>query len=412
MRILLGLFLSLTIAPYLRAEKTPVKSDRQWILVTTPELREAAAPLVERREKQNWKTRVITVHPVAGDENQPQLGSLAAKEIKDKLAACCASFTGMTSILIVGHWDANGVRAPVGKAGRMEGIWTDHPLGLPDEDGAVTVAVGRLPARSSEQVGTYVEKIIAFEDTHADQNQISLLIGDPGGKSMVEKAIANEVIKSAVTDRLNQINKIWRVDCSMDIDGSPFSVGEGQVSNRVTTALTSGHQFAVYCGHSGPSGLSTRSGYLNLDNAMSNVQALAPTGVFLTTGCYSCQVNGLGAQGYGISLLNVESGPAAVIGAYAESYAAPGQLAMDGALQCLSRDSPPTLVGDYWLAVQSGIARGKISLTEFYLYDMADGTEGRVSLDDQRREHLEMWGLFGDPAMVIPWAPTERVERD
>lgn len=407
MRILFGLFLLLSIAPCLTAENRPIETERQWIVVTTADLREAVSPLVQRRKEQDWETRVLVVQPDAGNENSTRLSSPAARDLERQLAQLCANFSGMTSILIVGHWDLSGVNAPVGKAGRMKGVGTDHPFGIPGADGAATVAVGRLPAKSLKQVRTCVEKIIAFEDTPADQNQISLLVGDPGGRSIAERSIAKEVIKAAVTERLQQINKIWRVDCAMDIDGSHFSVAEGQFSSRVAKALTTGQQFAVYCGHSGPSGLSTRSGHVNVDEAMSEVQARGRTGVFLTTGCYSCQVTGLGGQGYGISLLDVAAGPAAVIGAYAESYAAPGQLALDGVLQCLSGDSPPRLLGEYWLAAQAGIARGKISLTEFYLYDMADGTEGKVSLNDQRREHLEMWGLFGDPAMVIPCAEIE-----
>jgi hypothetical protein len=38
----------------------------------------------------------------------------------------------------------------------------------------------------------------------------------------------------------------------------------------------------------------------------------------------------------------------------------------------------------------------------FGLYDQFDGTQGKVPLAVQRREHLEMWMLLGDPALRLP----------
>src|ERR1019366_2785398 len=94
-----------------------------------------------------------------------------------------------------------------------------------------------------------------------------------------------------------------------------------------------------------------------------------------------------------------------VIGAYGESFSAPGLLAVDGLLRCCARAPFPTRLADYWLAVQDGLAEGEIDPTTFGLLDMADGTGGKVPLPVQRREHLEMWTLFGDPALRLPILP-------
>ena len=77
-------------------------------------------------------------------------------------------------------------------------------------------------------------------------------------------------------------------------------------------------------------------------------------------------------------------GPVAVIGAHGESYAAMGQLALDGMLRCLMTPEPPTRLGAYWLAAKAGLARGKIDGITFWLYDQADGSRGTVPLDEQR----------------------------
>lgn len=41
------------------------------------------------------------------------------------------------------------------------------------------------------------------------------------------------------------------------------------------------------------------------------------------------------------------------------------------------------------------------------LYDHFDGSRGKASLATQRQEHLEMWLLLGDPALIVPAAPLE-----
>ena len=96
------------------------------------------------------------------------------------------------------------------------------------------------------------------------------------------------------------------------------------------------------------------------------------------------------------------AGPVAVIGASGESYSAEGQLAVEGLLADVKRPPFPERLGQYWLAVQTGLARGKMDPGTFGLLDFADGSGGKVPLDVQRLEHLEMWLLLGDPALRLP----------
>jgi hypothetical protein len=92
----------------------------------------------------------------------------------------------------------------------------------------------------------------------------------------------------------------------------------------------------------------------------------------------------------------------AVIGASAESWTTPGQLAFDGLLRCFSKPPFPARLADYWLGVQAGLAHGEIDDLTFKLYDQFDGSQGKVPLSVQRLEHLEMWMLLGDPALRLP----------
>ena len=47
-------------------------------------------------------------------------------------------------------------------------------------------------------------------------------------------------------------------------------------------------------------------------------------------------------------------------------------------------------------------ARGPVDSFTFFALDQVDGSHGKSSLDEQRREHLEMWTLMGDPALRMP----------
>jgi hypothetical protein len=130
-------------------------------------------------------------------------------------------------------------------------------------------------------------------------------------------------------------------------------------------------------------------------------------GIFFTCGCFSCQSEGADGEGYAFAAMRNPSGPVAVIGASGESYSAPGQLAIEGLMNCLAKAPFPARLGDYWLSVPEGLARDKIDKSDFALYDQFDGSRGKIPLEVQRLEHLEMWTLLGDPAMALPLVPDD-----
>ena len=130
-------------------------------------------------------------------------------------------------------------------------------------------------------------------------------------------------------------------------------------------------------------------------------------GVFFSCGCYSCQLDGIGGEGYGLAAIRNPDGPSAVIGAVAESYAAMGQLALDGMLKRFSAKPTAARLADYWLDVQAGLDHGSIDAMTFQMFDQADGSRGKTPLATQRQEHMEMWILLGDPALRLPSPPME-----
>ena len=372
------------------------KVARQWILVTTPELRESAQPLIERRKGQGWTVDVIELESDAKQWRQ------VALDLRASLATKYRKFEGNSCVLLLGDWEPTAIPALRGQHGRMLEQATDHGFGLPEEDGTVTVAVGRLPARTPKEAGAMIRKIIAFESSKPAKNQIGVVVGHPGGQSKAQQMLAGSIIRGAVESRLKKLPANWTVDCVMDVEGSKFSVEPQELTAAATRLFSQSQQMIVYSGHSSSSGLSSRFDRFYPRETFAKNSSDGPVGTFFSCGCFGCQISGFDGIGYGVVAIRSPSGPASVIGSYGESYAAPGQLALDGALTCVADGAPPERLGGYWLATLRGITRGKISPAEFYLYDRADGSNGKVSLKDQRLEHAEMWTLLGDPAMIIP----------
>jgi hypothetical protein len=175
-------------------------------------------------------------------------------------------------------------------------------------------------------------------------------------------------------------------------------------------ALEEGGLFSVFMGHSTASGMWLTGNHHFTRSDWTRLRMPMP-GIFFTCGCFALQFQENHLDGYGIAAIRQANGPAAIIGATGESYAAPGMLAADGLLKCLRQPPFPSRLADYWLAIQAGLAQGEIDDFTFKLYDQADGTKGRVPLETQRLEHLEMWMLLGDPALRIP-VPTNATPQD
>ena len=95
------------------------------------------------------------------------------------------------------------------------------------------------------------------------------------------------------------------------------------------------------------------------------------------------------------------------MGATGEDYSAPGMLALEGLKQALAKPPFPSRLGEYWLAVQAGLAEAPMEDLIFRLLDQIDDYKGKVPLSVQRREHLEMWLLLGDPALRLPISPLD-----
>ena len=124
--------------------------------------------------------------------------------------------------------------------------------------------------------------------------------------------------------------------------------------------------------------------------------------MFATFGCFGCELCGKDGEGYGVAAVRNPDGPVAVIGSHGECFAAMVKLASEGFTDSFLGPTPPERLGESFLALKRGLAKGKIDGLTFRLLDAVDG-DSSIPQAMQRQEHEEMFVLLGDPALRLPW---------
>jgi hypothetical protein len=395
-------------APSLPAQE---KSDPpQWIVVTTPALRDALQPLCERRRSEGMKVVVVLTTDVLSPQ---QLKDGDAGPLQNHVFELCKKGKGTNYVLLVGAVVSKepAVFVPPGRGTieRMKGQPSDNAYGSVNKDRMPRVAVGRFPANTAEEAKQMVKKTLAFEQdtsTGPQRNRCTLILGNPGGGgSGVQKRFAEAFMQSLVKERYERLaGSPWTMRTVALMDTSPFAVPRNKVREIPERYLQEGQLFSVYMGHSGPWGFSSEGVDYKDEIGYGDWNKKDFPGIFFTCGCYGCNLpKGKGESGgYGLGAMRNPRGPVAVIGAHGSSASIAGRFAIDGLIACLTRPRPPQRLGDYWLGITKEMSIGKVYPVTFMLFDYGDGSKGKVPLDVQRREHLEMWMLLGDPALKLP----------
>lgn len=409
------LFLCLVLSPCGVQVAADTDDIGQWVVVTAPDLLDALTPLIEHRREEGFDVVVVKTTDVLSAE---QIRRGQGAPLREHLRRLCDQVQETSFILLVGAATASDpivaektVVPPLqGTIGRMEGRRSDNGYGCMSDDLMPTVAVGRFPARSVEETERMVRKTLDMErgsPLDSWQSRLVMIVGNPGGSNWMEKRFAEWFVQMAGQSRLTQLHPSWSVRAIVHSPSSPFNVPENRLRDVAVRYLEEGQMFSFYLGHSSAYGLwSDGDSFLSRDD-WARLNISQGRGVFFTCGCFACQLRGLGGEGYGLAAMRNLSGPAAVMGAHGESYAAMGQLAVDGMLQHLSMAPAPARLATFWLAAKAGLAEGSISPLIFQMYDQADGSRGKVPLEVQRNEHLEMWTLLGDPALRLPIRPLD-----
>jgi hypothetical protein len=208
------------------------------------------------------------------------------------------------------------------------------------------------------------------------------------------------MVELQALSRFDKLDASWSGRAIYHNPQSRFTVPDAQLHARARQYIEEGQGFTLYLGHSNARGLwggGTR--YLDRED-WANLAIKRGAGVFATFGCNGCQLGGPDGEGYGVVAARSPGGPVAVLGSHGICYAAMVQLAADGLFRSGFTNTLPERLGEAWLGLKAGLAKGQIDTLTYNLLDAVDG-DRKVSQATQRQEHLEMFILLGDPALRL-----------
>lgn len=396
--------------------------EAQWIVVTAPAFRKAVEPLCQQRKSQGLRVRVVQTTDILSRED---IRAGRAQKLHEHVNQLCRDHKGRSYVLLVGAisvadhpaalaagWD-KVVPALAGTIGRMKGQPSDNGYGCLGDGRLPTAAVGRFPARSDEEARGMVAKTLEYERATPPsppkvggegggwRRRLIILAGIPAYNPLVDR-----MVESLALARLARLSPMWTGRAIYSNPQSRFCLPDDCLHQRALQYVQDGEAFTLYLGHSWAEGLyGGRARYLDRDD-WSQLRIQQGKGVFVTFGCLGCQLKGEDGEGYGVAAMRNANGPAAVIGSHGICFAAMVQLAADGLFASTFAQTPPERLGDTWLAIENGVAHGKIDDLTFGLLNAVDGDK-TIPQTTQREEHLEMFLMLGDPALRLPQMPAD-----
>lgn len=384
----------------------------QWVVVTAPPFRAAVQPLCEHRKAQGMRVAVVQTTDVLSPD---ELRAGDARKLRARVRQLCRDFKGTSYVLLLGAVDARlgperMVPALPGIVGRMKGEPSDNGYGCLDAGLLPGVAVGRLPARTEDEARHMIAKTLAFERDRrpgAWRRRLTIL----GGAPMFNPTV-DALVESLAMSRLARLDPSWSGRVIYHNPQSRFCVPDDLLHQQAVKYVEQGQALTLYLGHSDPTGFAAGPArYLDrVDWARLAIPRGA--GLFVTTGCNGCQLSGRDGEGYGVSAIRNPHGPVGVIGPHGISFASMGYLAAEALLGSFLAERPPARLGDGWLQIKAGIAKGPMDPITYRILDAVDG-DSRIPQAVQRQEHLEMFVLLGDPALRLPVLPRDvRLQAD
>jgi hypothetical protein len=329
-----------------------------------------------------------------------------ARKLRDLIRRQSRTAKGPVYILLVGALDAGGLTDPAkqvlpplrGTVSRMKRRPSDNGYGCPGKGVLPAAAVGRFPARTPEEARQMVAKTLAYENDRRPgpwRRQLTILAGAPGFGQFID-----QLLESMVFRRLTGIDPAWTGRAIYHNPSSRIDVPAALITRRARAYVEAGQALTLYLGHSGPWGF----GYMSREDWAALKIARGP-GIFVTFGCYGCQVTGKDGS-YGLAAMRNPGGPVAVVGSLGECYSAMVFPAADALTKSLCGPRPPRRLGEAWSRLKQALAHDKIDPGFYQLLDLADGNPN-IPQATQRLEHLEMFVLFGDPALQLPALPAD-----
>jgi hypothetical protein len=260
---------------------------------------------------------------------------------------------------------------------------------------AKRLAVGRVPARTADDVSGFVQKILAYETTPLSGDQLWRRRVTIYASAAHFGELADSVAESLASTILDQdLSYDYDLRFTFAKDDSPYAYRFDKIEQKLVSDLDDGAVVAAYVGHGAVTSFAEAEmrgyGYevgTSDDAAALRIGAGKP--VFFSLACDTGAFDRPdGLRSIAEAMVLNSNGPVAVFASSRESHPYPNALYGEGIIQHFINGHEPT-VGEGILAMKDSMVKGTIPIAELLLGD---------DIGMLKREHVGLYNLFGDPA--------------
>lgn len=276
-------------------------------------------------------------------------------------------------------------------------------------DGKPDAAVGRLPVRSAEQLRSLVGRILEYErseDFGSWRGNVELTGGIGGFGALADTAI--ERVTRTVLTSLLPIETRTRVAYASP--GHRFFPAGGSFTEEVLKRYREGARFWVYAGHGWVNQLDrvprTDEGVPVLDaNSVRELRREAGGApIALMLACYTGAIDA-GEPCLAERMVLADGGPIAVFAGSRVTMPYGNVVTAVGLIDGVYGQRQPRL-GDAWLRTLNELETDDDSADKSATRMMIDALAALISpadstLADERREHMQLYQLIGDPTLSL-----------
>jgi hypothetical protein len=382
----------------LGAAAAPGAEKPLWLAVGPESLTGALGPLAELRRAEGMEV-VVSSPPVDG----------ALRSLRRRVAY----------VLLVGDDEPGKEDAPWYLAARRRELYRwqrgqprqyacDAVFGDLDGDLVPDVPVGRIPARTAEEVRRVVAKTIAFEKRPPGLADLRLLLwaGASGYQETIDQLLLS-VGFATFRQNAPSWSAAWAIVAGV---GHPLCGWPPDHCAMFAREWSSGSLASVFAGHALPESFhSMAHAGRQIDLTLRDVQGVLadrePAGPAFFISCCCGQFAG-SRPCLAELLLMLPGGPVVTVGAATTSHPLPNYFTAVSLLGQFAQRTPR--VGDLWLQAQLQALGARNLLMERALIEAEGKLEEQLDAAKLRRDQCLMYVLLGDPATRLKFG--ERME--
>jgi len=397
-------------AKSLSAESLNTASPSLVIAVCPEPLQSALEPWVQRRKREGMDVAIIESRPTATALKQSLIAANSGQcqyilLVGDAQLSLQGEPSDPNRFVPTNYLDAD-VSAPYQQSPRLPG---DYTFGDFDDDGFIDAAVGRLPVKNSDELAKLINRIIAYEDGNDFgrwRSRVDLIAGIGGFGTLVDGAI-EMVAGNIVTGSLPGSTRTRITHASPSSD---FHPGIAEFTPTVVRNYEDGARFWVYAGHGWINELDRVPGnqfgrpVLSMSDLPNLRRPHAASPIALMLACYTGAFD-VPEDCLAERMLLADEGPIAILAGSRVTMPYGNAATAIGLINAVYEERTPRL-GDAWLKTLRELSlpaasNPALQARRMMIDGIASVLGSGTRMDDERREHMQLYNWLGDPTLRI-----------